>query len=399
MNNTDSELQPGKSYQRPKHWGDNIQEGDIFQFLKENIKDHPQGYVIGTFYIAKRTLTSGDRYPDFPSWDEKENEFFMHAWSGVKNLSMFLDNNQQSGNLYANGLNQLAVNIFYTPIDKCNNAIPLSPEVEKKIASTTTLNNYLSGKKSLPTGWQITTTRGKFFTSPVGTQPDLNAGLTNRRDGVVVLYVACVPNTAVSQISLGTIFMLPGGEEINNWRGGEYYVSVTIGTLQPVVYTTDNTSLINVEHYQKGASEGYTSYYFFPKDGNYGFSEVKISDGLIDKSQTDGAVAYKCYQGGNLRYIYIWNVTPTPETKSTLGWDPYISAVINDRPGSITMTRTWQYNNSWWAKEEINECKFIAFDRYGNSGRFKTLDGGGLYGDDNLTQKWYYYIHVGDDNN
>lgn len=135
--------------------------------------------------------------------------------------------------------------------------------------------------------------------------------------------------------------------------------------------------------------DNYTNYYVSIADSNNFF--IARADILGPGYKMDKYwVAYKCYWGGNLRCIYIWPLGPQ-SVKTELGWGPYVNAIVNDRPGTLTITRTWQKNeNAWYYNdaESDYECVFKLYDQYGNYGTFRNKDETGLYGPEQSGNPW-----------
>ncbi|TPW51403.1 hypothetical protein FKD06_11345 [Serratia sp. SRS-8-S-2018] len=394
MKNKSLELQPGKSYQMPKHWGDDIQVGDIFRVTIEYIESHPGTTCLeGDYYISLKEPVAQETYPEFPRWGEN-NEFFKHAWTSFSELKILLSDKSSSGALYANDLNQLAITVLYRPIGSMegHGVIPLSPAVEKAVSFS--LINYDTGEE-LPHGWTVTTKQGEFVSSPIATSslqtPEVindDGPYTYRR----VLYISCQPDTTPSDLSLGISLMLPGGDSFTEWRESHSFnVSVHIKALPRISYTEENVVLDKID---REIPNYYTNYYFRPKDARYNFVKSVKREGLINDKDKEGIFGYKCHYWGNCRHIYYWDITNGKEIRTQLGIDPYVTATINDIFGSLTFTRTWQQD--WYSKDAQKSlhCIFQVFDQYGNSGLFKNKDSSGLWGNDGSIDPYWYDLHI-----
>jgi len=382
------------SYDNIKKWGDEYSEGDIIQVTSDYLDSHDTTAVEGDFYIALGNYQSGADYPELPGWGEN-NQYFKHAWTALSSLKLVLDNGEASGALYGNGLNKLAVLAVYTPIDDTGVVVPLPTTVRQSMQLT--LIDYTTGER-LPDGWTTTSVADEFYSSPVGPQP-VRFQHADDGDFIETLYISCGRNEPHRRLAIGVQLTLPNGNVITSsaMSDTQLHSKIDLTALDPITYNSDIISVTSLSQEIPGVGS-YKNYYLFPKDDRFRFIRSNKISGLRDENKQEGLVSFKFYYADGVhnemgfRFIYYWNVTPEPETRTSLGIYREITAPINARPGAVNFTRTTQIrtlkaNN----QQDSRECIFEVFDQYGNSGRFKNSKSTGLWQQDRDGTDPYWY--------
>jgi len=303
------------------------------------------------------------------------------VWTSVSYISTHTDSNF----IYANGLNMIAVDVTIQATNQKNNNMLVKPEV---LENAIILIDYYKDTELFtfrdPNGLVNTLGDSWYYTkktSMYAISNELDASGSDNSRQTIRFYIYTYNSNYIGGGPKTIGVIINPNPNIANKRqivysanSSKYTVNpATFEVRQPIYYDTNSISLISVD------SNQYTNYYVTARYPNLRFvcSEILGPGHAMQYNQ----VAYKVYYYGNLRCIYMWNIGPQ-STETELGWGPYVTATVNDRPGAFTITRTYQREKVWNQDSESEyECVFVLYDQYGNYGKFKNRYKTGLYGE------------------
>ncbi|WP_372070877.1 hypothetical protein P7L75_19310 [Tistrella mobilis] len=349
------------TYENPKVWGNDAQKGDIF-VVRPSDADNNHIYAAGDFMIAQFDGSSQGRY--YPAWGEN-NADWQHAWSGLSDFRIVFETGATSGSIYGNGLNQIGVRIYFTPIDVNSTVVPLSPAVLAR--TSITLLDYTTAQ-SLPSGWAYGTSVNQFHTLPEG--QNAAARFAQFVQEVTTYYVTCATDARSRAITIGSKITLPdGGYALNadqhfSAPAGNFKNSVALRALTPIFYNSSNTRL-DREDTANGKDWDQDNYYFtITEQGCY-----------IIRSDISGAPSGPSNwsiisKDKHPNWHYIWQFGPENTAYiSQIG----INIRYNQRRNAVCLTRlhSSSYNSGYdnW----YYETRFTIYDQYGNSGLFSAV--------------------------
>lgn len=387
---------PGKGYDNPKHWGQDMELGDIFQVTRDDANENGN-YIFGDFYIAQTTGPVGTAY--YPYFGNSTN-VWKHAWTGCQKPQLLTSLLDSVTTIYANGAHCAAIDLYFTPNDVNGNTIPLSNdyflEVLKKYGKQFPfqLIQYLG--EPLPDDWASLTAPTSYTAVIPGQQaqatvqrPDPPTGTNSLR-----LYIS---SSVQTDIQLGIqVTTADGTSHIFDSTGGAIE-PVTVKTLSPITYYSSQCTVDESGDTQNSDTRipRLKNFYLHPTDSNFRFvHSKKISGGITRDFEwnpptwPDNEMVSWVYWYDTMPAIvgtlFYWNMDLGQQTKDGLGMidnrgnlnnlSPEFSTSINEKAGLLNVTltiQTWQeYSDSPDSNVTDGKCKFRVYDQYGNSGQF-----------------------------
>ncbi|MER7702563.1 hypothetical protein ABTX81_06670 [Kitasatospora sp. NPDC097605] len=336
----------------------------------------------------------------------------MPTWTSVSSLSVVLESGGKNCDIYANGRNRIAVTVNIEPTDENADPIEVDP---KYLFSRIWLIDYVTQAKlawNWGSDWSYTESPGKFAATPGSSGEHSEVSATEGGIQQVTFYVYCGSGVSNAK-SIGVLVKTESDDTVTSSLNGTYNDSVTLNPLTAVAYRKGDvtwdyarTTTVDGGNKQYVTTDAWNYYLSLKSSQNY-FVTFSVSN----YSNQDGFEGF--FSGhipadddrSNFYGGYVWPQEP----HDSVYYDPYdghsLGEVVDFPDGNLWcdyariydrsyperyLCFTWVHSttggngwhipngpmtnwHAWWTPE------IVAYDRYGNSGKF-WVDGAEIIG-------------------
>ncbi|EWG65499.1 hypothetical protein P349_04926 [Enterobacter sp. DC4] len=314
----------------------------------------------------------------------------MSSWKDVTGFSavkVTRYDGTQTGKIYANGLNQTEIVVYFEPIDVNGRLVTgltsddyLEPMALIDAETGTELDWHEWNESS---NWTYTEYKHEYY-YPV---PD-NKTVADITEGgySFTFYVSCSADATFKSMGIAVQFALADGSTYSTGDNSQNASKTTIHTRKKIIYDTENTKVtkdivVNEDLIDKNIPEtdhgtylwGQINYGLYPNDDD-GAANYFISSELFNYALGDFSMKYCFYEKihgwGNDRLAYFW---PMDLKSPRIVGRGNFSLTINTMKGAFNFTKVYYHHHDWedyeWT-DHANDNLAILTDQYGNSGRF-----------------------------
>ncbi|MEX1843480.1 hypothetical protein KMW40_23990 [Enterobacter cloacae] len=327
----------------------------------------------------------------------------MSSWKDVTSFSavkVTRHDGTQTGKIYANGLNQTEIVVYFEPTD-----------VTGKLVTGLTSDDYLGPMALIDavTGdhlnwkgdseWFYSDTQNDYYYPVANNQTvaDITEGGYS-----FTFYVSCSADATYKNMGVAVAFALADGTTFSTGDNSPNASKVTINTLKKIIYNTENTKVIkdvvvNEELIDKNIPEsdhgiylwGQINYGLYPNNDDGANNEFIKSElfNYLESDTHDGEKMKYCfyekiYYWGNDRLAYFWPIHL--DSPRVVGRGDY-NLTINTMKGAFNFTKVYYHHHDWkdfTYSDHVEDNYAILTDQYGNSGKFHFVkfdsDGGDI---------------------